>query len=51
MVCPQLVDYVRDEVEKEAKLQKALRQAREERDGNGRAGPKAKNKKGKKDDE
>ena len=51
MICPQLVDYVRDKVEKEAKLQKALRQAREERDGHGRAGAKAKGKKNKKDDE
>ena len=45
MICPQLVDHVREEVEKEAKLQKALRQAREERDvGGGRAEPKEKNK-------
>jgi hypothetical protein len=45
---------VREEVEKEAKLQKALRQARDKRDGGGgRAEPKAKNekKKNKKDDE
>ena len=53
-IYPQLVDQVREEVEKEAKLQTALRQARENRDGGGsRAEPKAKNdkKKNKKDDE
>ena len=32
MICPELVDHVRSEVEKEAKLQKALRVAREERE-------------------
>ena len=32
MVCPALLDYVRAEVEKDAKLQKALRLAREERE-------------------
>ena len=39
MVCPLLVGHVREEVEKEAKLQKALRQSREEREG-GRSEPK-----------
>ena len=32
MICPALIDFVRAEVEKEAKLQKALRMAREERE-------------------
>ena len=35
MICPTLIDFVRVEVEKEAKLQKALRMAREEREGHG----------------
>ena len=49
MVWPPLVDYVREEVEKEAKLQKALRLGREEREGTGRADPKHKVKNQKKD--
>ena len=32
MVCPLLLDHVRGEVERDAKLAKALRSAREERD-------------------
>ena len=32
MICPALIDFVRAEVEKDAKLQKALRMAREERE-------------------
>ena len=32
MICPALVDYVRPEVEENAKLQKAVRLAREERE-------------------
>ena len=50
MICPTLIDFVRVEVEKEAKLQKALRMAREEREGDG--GKKAnKGKKGDRKDE
>ncbi|CAK0886194.1 unnamed protein product, partial [Prorocentrum cordatum] len=36
MICPELLDYVRTEVEREAKLAKNLRVAREEREGRGR---------------
>ena len=32
MVCPDLLSYVREEVERDAKLAKALRTAREERE-------------------
>ena len=32
MVCPELLSYVREEVERDAKLAKALRTAREERE-------------------
>ena len=44
MVCPELLSYVREEVERDAKLAKALRMAREEREekrkgkGGGRGG-------------
>jgi predicted fused transcriptional regulator/phosphomethylpyrimidine kinase len=44
MICPALIDFVRAEVEKEAKLQKALRIAREERENE--SGRKLKGKKG-----
>ena len=45
MICPALIDFVRAEVEKEAKLQKALRIAREERETEAK-----RNSKGKKGD-
>ena len=41
MICPELLDYVRTEVEREAKLAKNLRVAREEREAL-RKGPKEK---------
>ena len=40
MVCPELLSYVREEVERDAKLAKALRTAREERDERRKAGNK-----------
>ena len=49
MVCPELLSYVREEVEREAKLSKALRLAREERDEKRKS--KSKKGKGKGDDE
>ena len=47
MVCPDLLDHVRREVERDATLAKNLRKAREEKDANRKAEAKAKGKKGK----
>ena len=40
MVCPALLEYVRAEVEKDGKLQKALGLAREEREASDKKGKK-----------
>ena len=55
MICPTLLDWVRSEVEKDAKLHKALRLARDEKDaeqpGGGKRGGKNQRKKDKKEGE
>ena len=51
MICPALVDFVRAVVEKEAKLQKALRTEREERERDGDKKSSKNKKKDRKDDQ